>query len=69
MAVLISGVEVWRGFVHNLEGLRLTPRKQGSFQSVARSVVKTTGSLPSCQQAQNRVLDGSAGLHGRIRQR
>ena len=53
MAVLISGVEVWRGFIHNLAGLRLTPRKQGSFQSVARSVVKTTGSLPSCQQAQS----------------
>ena len=35
----------------NRDELRLTPSKRYSFQSVARSVVETTVSLLSCQQA------------------
>ena len=37
----------------NRDELRLTPSKRDSFQSVARSVVETTVSLPSCQQARS----------------
>ena len=37
----------------NRDELRLTPSKRDIFQSVARSVVETTVSLPSCQQAQS----------------
>ena len=37
----------------NRDEVRLTPSEQDSFQSVARSVVETTVSLPSCQQARS----------------
>ena len=57
MIVPVNGVEIVADSrataTVKRSGLRLTPWKQDTFQRVARSVVKTPVSLPSCQQAQS----------------
>ena len=57
LVVLANGVEIGvdsrTTATENRDELRLTPSKRDSFQSVARGVVETTVSLPSCQQARS----------------